>query len=394
MRILHVNDHLSESGGVETYLLNVCPALSERGHDVHVAYGAGRPVLPRAHHVPEIASIRGADDARCARALDALIERVAPDVIHMHGVHNAGAIRALVRTGRCVLHTHDYRPICPASNFFFKRPQQVCARTCGPGCFTTTALRHCMTPRPRPALYFYRRVRWNLAHRDEFRQVICPSRGAAERYLQSGFEPSSLHVLPYFSPLEPTPAPRQLPTRTTITFLGRATPTKGWSFFIQALGQLPADVSGLMIGSFDEAARARAMQLARDEGCADRLRIEPWVARKDIRSIYERTTVLVFPSIWPETMGIVGVEALALGVPVVASDIGGVREWLRDGETGRLAAPKSAADLAAGVAELVEPAANHAFGRRGQQLIREEFTAARHLDRLTSIYEASKERTG
>jgi glycosyltransferase involved in cell wall biosynthesis len=391
MRILHVNDHLSESGGVETYLLSVCPALSQRGHDVHVAYGAGRPVLPQAHHVPEIASIRAADDARCARALDALIDRVAPDVIHMHGVHNAGAIRALVRSGRCVLHTHDYRPICPASNFFLKRPQQECTRTCGPGCFTTTALRHCMTPRPRPALYFYRRVRWNLAHRDEFRQVICPSRGAAKRYLQSGFEPSNLHVLPYFCPLEPTRSPRQLPKSITITFLGRATPTKGWTYFIQALGQLPVDVSGLMIGSFDEAARASARQLAHKEGCADRLRIEPWVARKDIRSVYERTTVLVFPSIWPETMGIVGVEALALGVPVVASDIGGVREWLRDGETGRLAAPKSAADLAAGVAELIEPALNQAYGRRGQQLIREEFNAARHLDRLTTIYEATSE---
>ena len=92
-------------------------------------------------------------------------------------------------------------------------------------------------------------------------------------------------------------------------------------------------------------------------------------------------------------MGLAG-YAFSAAARCAASDIGGVREWLRDGETGRLAAPKSAADLAAGVAELVEPAANHAFGRRGQQLIREEFTAARHLDRLTSIYEASKERTG
>lgn len=386
MRVLHVNDHLSESGGVETYLLRVCPELAERGHDVHVAYGKGSAALPQAVQIPQIASIRARDDDACAHALQRLIDRLAPDVVHMHGVHNAGAIRTLVDSGRCILHTHDYRPICPASNFFLKRTEAVCAKTCGPGCFVTTTLRHCMTPRPRPALYFYRRVRWNLAHRDRFRQVICPSRGAADRYLQSGFDRDRVHVVPYFCPLPLAAQPRPLPARPLITFIGRATPTKGWDYFIQALGQLPATVQGLMIGSFDDAARARARALARAAGCEGRLRIEPWVARKDIATVYERTSVLVFPSTWPETMGIVGVEALAFGVPVVASEIGGVGEWLLDRETGRLAAPKSAQQIADAALELLEPEANRRYGERGRRLVQEKFAPARHLDKLLEVY--------
>ena len=217
--------------------------------------------------------------------------------------------------------------------------------------------------------------------------MICPSRGAAERYLQSGFEPERVQVIPYFCPLPPTETPRPLPAQPTMTFLGRATATKGWAYFIQALGMLPEGVRGLMIGSFDEAARSQAMQMAERAGCASRLRLEPWVAREDIHTIYERTSVLVFPSIWPETLGIVGIEAMAMGVPVVASGIGGVREWLVDGETGRLAAPKSAGDLADGVRELVGAEQNRRYGTAGQRLIRDKFLPEKHLSKLLQTYE-------
>jgi glycosyltransferase involved in cell wall biosynthesis len=82
---------------------------------------------------------------------------------------------------------------------------------------------------------------------------------------------------------------------------------------------------------------------------------------------------------------------MALGVPVVASDIGGVREWLHDGVTGRLAAPKSAADLAAGARELLEPENNRRYGQNGQQLIREKFLPDQHITKLLAAYEAARQ---
>src|SRR5690606_6979050 len=94
---------------------------------------------------------------------------------------------------------------------------------------------------------------------------------------------------------------------------------------------------------------ARAMSL----GCADRIELREWVDRASVRAIYSGATVLAFPSLWPETLGIVGLEALACGVPVVASDIGGVREWLRPGETGIPVPPGDAGALAAGLHDLL-----------------------------------------
>ena len=55
-----------------------------------------------------------------------------------------------------------------------------------------------------------------------------------------------------------------------------------------------------------------------------------------MQQVLQHTTVFTFPSLWPETLGIVGLEALSQGVPVIGSDIGDVREWLQDGVNGCL----------------------------------------------------------
>lgn len=392
MRILHVNDYLKAAGGVESYLLRLCPEQQARGHEVHVLYADGDPALwPRSIAMPALREAGSSADQACESALPQILRRVNPDVVHVHGVNNAGALRVLAEDGRALLHGHDFRPICPASNYFFKRSQTVCQRRCDVGCFAQTAIRHCMSPRPGPGLYAWRRARWNIANRQRFSALLAPSAAAGRRYVDNGFAPERVHVVPYFCPIPLRAEPRPLPAQPCITYIGRAAYNKGWEYFIDALGQLPPSVSGCMVGSFDATARAAAEQRARRAGCADRLRIDAWAGREDVAAVYERTTVLVFPSLWPETMGIVGVEALSQGVPVVASNIGGVGEWLRDGVNGRLAAPGSAGQIAAAVTELLEPAVNHQFGLAGLDTIRERFLPGGHLDWIEQAYRSPEQ---
>ena len=165
LRILHLNDHLAAVGGVETYLLGLLPRLEELGHEVHFGFAKGDPdVVRNAHRLPHLSSIRQADIGAAGQEVSRLIERLRPDVVHVHGVGNLGAMRAAVASGRAVLHGHDFRPICPASNFFFKRTRTICQRQSGAACYAVSLLRHCMTPRPAPALSMLRRVSWIRAH--------------------------------------------------------------------------------------------------------------------------------------------------------------------------------------------------------------------------------------
>jgi glycosyltransferase involved in cell wall biosynthesis len=142
-----------------------------------------------------------------------------------------------------------------------------------------------------------------------------------------------------------------------------------------------------MVGDFNEETHRSVMALARSVGCDDRIELRPWAGRESISAAFEQATVFVFPSIWPETLGIVGLEALATGVPVVASDVGGVREWLLDGQTGYLVPPGDAGALAERVGELMaSPDRNLAFGRNGIALIEKKFAMSVHTDRLEAIY--------
>jgi glycosyltransferase involved in cell wall biosynthesis len=104
--------------------------------------------------------------------------------------------------------------------------------------------------------------------------------------------------------------------------------------------------------------------------------------------LFDQTSVFIFPSLWPETLGIVGIEALSRGVPVVASDVGGVREWCHNGETGYVVPPKDATAIASRVQRLLSDEQQlRAFGERGIELIRKKFHPQHHVDRLVSHYE-------
>lgn len=388
MKVLHLNEHCGWYGGIETYLLSVIPRMVDRGHPQVVAFSKGdAELVEHSHVVPELshASRRAIDAGR--RAIEAIVERERPDLAHVHNIHNIGAIEACLESVPTVVTIHDYRYACPASNFYYRRTEEVCHRSCGPGCFTTTLFKRCLTPRPRYAMRYYGRVRWAMRNAGRFARFVAPSQFARQRFSEVGYDGSRIDVVPYFCPVLPRDEPRVPPQQTTLLFLGRMQPNKGYRYFIEALGKMPASVRGVMVGNSSPERQQEIMHIAADARCRDRLELRSWVSRDEIQGLLEATSVLVFPSVWPETLGIVGLEALASGVPVVASDIGGVREWLHEGETGYLVPPKSSSSIAEAVSRLLDcPAVSAAMGRRGIELIREKFAPEVHMDKLADTY--------
>jgi glycosyltransferase involved in cell wall biosynthesis len=61
--------------------------------------------------------------------------------------------------------------------------------------------------------------------------------------------------------------------------------------------------------------------------------------------LYSEATVVVVPSTWPETFGKVGIEAMSMGTPVIASDVGGVKDWLHNKINGFLVMPNNSSQL-------------------------------------------------
>ena len=94
------------------------------------------------------------------------------------------------------------------------------------------------------------------------------------------------------------------------------------------------------------------------------------------------------PSTRPEPLGLVALEAAAAAKCVVASDAGGLREIVRDGETGRLVAPGSPRALACALGELAdEPALRARLAAAAAEDVRARFSTDRLLERTQALYD-------
>ena len=116
--------------------------------------------------------------------------------------------------------------------------------------------------------------------------------------------------------------------------LGRLVGLKGLRIVVEAMAELAAPVHFIIVGEGPEekALRARANEL----GVSDRVHFYGRAAHEDLPPLLSEMDLLVQPSVGAEAFGISVVEAMACGLPVFASDLGGLRETVVDGLTGRL----------------------------------------------------------
>ena len=98
-------------------------------------------------------------------------------------------------------------------------------------------------------------------------------------------------------------------------------------------------------------------------------------------------SVLVIPSTKQEGVPQIGLQALAVKTPVVGSDVGGIPEVIRPGETGRIVPPENPAVLAAAIREtLADADATRAMAERGWALVEARYSLEAMLDTLESLY--------
>ena len=95
---------------------------------------------------------------------------------------------------------------------------------------------------------------------------------------------------------------------------------------------------------------------------------------------YKRIDVAVFPSMWQEPFGLVGIEAMAYARPVVAFDVGGVRQWLKDGKNGIIVPERNTTLFASALDKLAQnPSLVKSLGENGRDFVRTNFTRENFL---------------
>lgn len=149
---------------------------------------------------------------------------------------------------------------------------------------------------------------------------------------------------------------RQTGHKFRLGFLGRSDPVKGLSILIDAMALLPPglelELAVHAIANTEHERRYRDLLVARTAADA-RIEFLPPVARADLAAVLAGFDALAVPSQWKETGPLVVLEALALGIPVLGSDLGGIAELVEPGVNGHLVAFSDAALWAGVIREAV-----------------------------------------
>lgn len=409
MRILQVVHGFppSGTGGTELYTQALVTGLVEAGHEVTVFTREAVPgrqelaVRDESRHGARIRwvnntfrSARAFEDTYANPDIDAQFSRwldvTRPDVAHVHHLTclSTGILPILGRAGvPVVLHLHDYWLLCHRGQLL-DPSFQPCGGPVGGGCARCTGDAGAMPSalmRAAPLLRSVSRTlpvahrvssaaaalsasegrgrdrsQRRLAHmRRQFAHVtvaVAPSEHVRRRFAEAGFPGERVEVSEYGVRTISKSPPVGGGGPLRLGFLGTLMVSKAPHLLAEAVAQLPrgsveADIYGAP-SAYHGDSRYSDDILARLRHPA--IRVHGAIAHHQVPSALASMDVLVFPSIWEETSGIGAREALAAGVPVVASKIGGVPEFVRHDHNGLLFTPGDAGDLARQLRRLVE----------------------------------------
>jgi len=401
MHVLFVIDTWGLIGGTERHAAVVVPALLEKGHSVTVL--CRQDMQPGFADVPvlEFPALEGETMPRWARnQLAAAVREASPDVVFVSALRNVDAAEELVELAPVVRYVHDHTLFCPGLNKSCadgtncREPMgQVCMRRFwqegGCVCFQRAGF-------PDPVLRPLRVISQKWRELDVARRssrVLTNSHYMRAELVKVGFAPETTSVLYYFTQSNTDAQPTGPLGEATEEFLARSDapllftparltlPDKGVDHLVEVLARVQRPFRSVIAGSGP--AHRHLEWLASEAGLAERVHFTGWLASPGIETLYERADVVVCPSVWDEPFGLVGIEAMVHGSPVVAFDVGGIPEWLDDGETGHLIPRKDVAAMAAAIDSLLaEPERSAAFGRRGRAVVAERFPKSRHLEGL------------
>jgi glycosyltransferase involved in cell wall biosynthesis len=367
MKIAMVSEHASplaalggvDAGGQNVHVAELASALQRQGHEVVVYTRRDSPDLPARVEMSGGVVVDHLDAGPpCALPKDELppfipdlagdlTERLMhelPDVIHAHfWMSGLASLQAAAATCRPVVQTFHALGVV-------KRRFQGAADT---------------SP--------VNRVRCERTIAFDATRVIASSNDERVELLRMGGDADRIDVIPsgvdlaLFDPYGPR-AGRAAKYR--LVTISRLVPRKGVDDAIRVTAQLPDTellvAGGPEEGAFDEDPEVqRLRELASDLGVRERVHLLGSVGHDRLAPLIRSAdAVLCLP--WYEPFGIVPLEAMACGVPVVASAVGGLLDTVTDGGTGLHVPPRDPATAAGAVRRLLaDPAARAEMGRRG-----------------------------
>jgi len=387
MKLLFVHQHLGAFGGAEGNILITAEELKRRGHTVALLYGSRTGKNEQAFE--NIFSERFClPNEEAEQAAQEVIQDFKPDAIYYHKVDDLSVMESLQDSGvPMVRMVHDHSMYCLREYKYNPLTRAICTRKtslfCVFPCMATVARNRGGLLPIKFVSYAARQKEIRLSKRCE--KVVVYSDYSKEELVRNGFDEKkiSLHI-----PIRCWGNDGPVSTfsnRNLILFAGQIIRGKGVDLLLQALAKITTNFEALILG--DGSHRAYCQKLCHKLGLTDKVRFEGFVSPQEMKRYYLDASVFAVTSTWPEPFGMVGPEAMRYGLPVVAFDAGGIREWLTSGENGYLVPHMDTASFARRLTELLQNKdLARQMGANGLERINQTYDSVKQVDNLENLF--------
>lgn len=242
-------------------------------------------------------------------------------------------------------------------------------------------------------LYFWLDARLKQRFLARLDGVVGVSQGILDIYRRSGLLGGAVRAEPVYNVPPPPTAPSDAETaalrtrlglagRPVVLYVGKCSPGKGTADLIAAADLIAREVPDAVVLVVGEGDLPPAGSSVR--------RLGP-LPNREVLALYPLADVVVVPSVVPDALSRVILEAMAAGRPVVATRVGGTPELVLDGKTGLLVERGAPADLARAIVTVLQDRdLGAALGREARRHVAARFASDEAVDRLLALYAAAR----
>lgn len=358
--ILYIGRYNGIIGGIERYMQKSAALLRRNGLAVHYLYTENG----------------GREPENFAESFDS-IQQFTPECVLLKTadiviIHNIIGVEFLqfMPENKTFFFAHDHNIYCQRHHYYTPLGRINCHRK-----YNKFICKICSLNRNEaPPLAEYRKL-----------PALVLSDFMAQNLHKNGFE--KVVKLPAFTKIYARKSEFMPDGVLRILFLGQLIRGKGADLMLTSLAELDIPFQCTVAG--DGKDRIMLEKMVEKFHLCDNVHFKGFVS--DTEDLWENCDIFFFPVRWQEPFGLVGLEAMAHGVPVIAFDTGGVREWLLGFENGIVLPEKkvvAAAGLLGGLACNKE--ALEAMGKRGIELAKEKFSEEKFVENFKKLPEVLK----
>ena len=380
MKTVQIHNRYRVEGGENKMFDAICNCL-RRHHHVVI------PVVCSSREIGDTLGERirgffqGIYSFKMKRHISNILEREKPDLVHIHNLFPLISTSVLTACREhevpVVLRCPNFRLTCPIGLHVFKGSD--CTRCLGGReywCF----LQNCRENAGESLAFSVRSMVARKARIFETGVTLYepPSNSVADHLVAAGYPRERMAVIPNMVEM---PKILSKPEKGCyVAFAGRISPEKGLALLIAACrkANVPLRIAGDIPSQYKSDLGA----------CGPMVQYTGFLTGDALSEFYRQARFAVVPSLWHEAFGLVAAEAMAIGLPVIASRIGGLQEVVDDGETGFLVEPRSVSDLTAKIERLwKDRALCLELGTRGRAKAIREYSGEVYYKRLMAAYE-------